>query len=111
MLAHRFGVAQSTVTRAVHGDTHPRVPFPLEIDYAGRRPPGAPRYHPYSEAISRLAGASEGEVEVVERLGRHGVRGLLQALDHLPGFDPDLLRRQTSAEVRRIFRGSDYRPA
>jgi len=107
VLARRLGVAQSTVTRAIHGDTHARVPFPLEIDYGGPRPPGAPRYQPYTEAVELLSGALDGEVEVVEHLGRHGVRGLLMLLDSLPSYDADLVRRQTLAEARRGILGLD----
>jgi hypothetical protein len=109
-LASRVGVAQSTVTRAIHGDTHARVPFPLEIDYSGPRPAGSPRYHPYEEAVELLARASADEVEMVEHLGRLGVRGLLRLLDHLPGFDPDLIRRQTSADARTAILGLDNPP-
>ena len=106
-LGRRLGVAQSTVTRAVHGDTHARVPFPLEIDYGGSRPAGARRFHSYEEAVETLAAARGEDVEMVEHLGRHQVRGLLMLLDQLPGFDLDMIRDRTSAEARTAILGLD----
>jgi hypothetical protein len=84
------------------------VPFPLEIDYGGQRPRGAPRFYSFEEAAELLKGSPEGAVEVVEHLGRHGVRGLLTLLEHLPGFDPDLVREQAAAEAYRRMVGSQY---
>ena len=109
VLARRLGVSQSTVTRAIHGDTHPQVPFPIEIDYGGSRPPGAPRHYSYAEALELLARTPDGEVEMVEHLGRRGIAGLLKFMDRLPGFDPELLRQQTAAEAQRVLLGSDHR--
>jgi hypothetical protein len=65
VLAAVHGVAQSTATRAINGDTHALVPHPVEAPHETERGLDVPRFLSYREALAALASASPGVRDVV----------------------------------------------
>ena len=88
-LARRYGVSQSTATRAINGDTHADVPHALENDYGPEGwALGLPRFFDYADAVARL-NEVEGDVDVVEEVAapRVSVSTMIEVLRELDALD------------------------
>jgi hypothetical protein len=106
-MARKLGVAQSTLTRAVNGDTYRDVPFPLEVEWDFG--PGAREFYPYEVAVEMLRDAAPGEVEVVEEPWRPRVSlgQILVMARMLPQPDLETRKRQWRAEMEEALVGED----